>query len=65
MNTLLGPNLCGSVSHEGPREQGEDTVLSQKPQWLLRVPGGRGCFCAAERVVAVPSTFIALAVRGL
>lgn len=26
MNTLLGPNLCGSVNHEGPREQGEDKV---------------------------------------
>lgn len=27
--------------------------------------GGRGCLCAAEQVVAAPSTFIALAVRGL
>lgn len=27
--------------------------------------GGQGCLCAAERVVAAPSTFIALVMRGL
>lgn len=49
MNILIGPNLCGSVSHEGPREQGVDLVLSQKPQLLPRVPGGWGCLYGQGR----------------